>query len=78
MPVTASIAASSSMTPRATVAARAGNSSPSRVSDQRWAVIGTFGVMPLSVRSSAAAISFGARGDTESDVGGGGTVLVLG
>ena len=60
MPVTASMAASRPMTPSATVAACAGNSSPCSVTDQLCTVIGTSGSMPLSVRSSAAAISFGA------------------
>ena len=63
MPVTASIAASRPMTPSATVAARAGNSTSSSASGQLCSVIGTFGSMPLSVRCSAAAISFGASRD---------------
>ena len=61
MPVTASIAASRPMTPSATVAARAGNNSSASASGQLCTVMGTFGAMPLRVRSSAAAISLGVR-----------------
>jgi hypothetical protein len=57
------MAASRPMMPNATVAAFAGKSSPLSESDQLSMLMGTFGSMAPSVRSTAAVISFGERRD---------------